>query len=129
MHSIWIDDKQVRRDLERNEAFWKGELEQGPLMWVTVADAAPGTPPPEPGTDDEIWTDVQYVIEAAGYALHTRGTSEMPCQAPRLSTRNRGRRSAHLPAGRSPKARTGAIPTVESAAGSHEGAGLVKYFV
>lgn len=69
MHSIWIDDKQVQRALQRNEAFWKGELEQGPVMWVTVPDAKPDTPPPEPATDDELWTDVEYVIEAAEYAL------------------------------------------------------------
>jgi hypothetical protein len=73
MHSIWIEEKQLQRALQRNEAFWKGELEQGPLMWVTVPEAKPGTPPPEPGTDDELWTDVEYVIEAAEYALsHAR---------------------------------------------------------
>jgi hypothetical protein len=73
MHSIWINDDQVQRALERNEVFWRGELERGPLMWVTVADAVPGTPPPDPGTDDELWTDVPYVIEAAEYALsHSR---------------------------------------------------------
>ncbi len=38
-------------------------------MWVTVPDAKPGTPPPEPVTDDELWTDVEYVIEAAEYSL------------------------------------------------------------
>jgi len=69
MHSIWIDDKQVQRALQRNEAFWDNTLEQGPLMWVTVPDAKPGTPPPEPATDDELWTDVEYVIEAAEYSL------------------------------------------------------------
>ncbi len=73
MHSIWIDDRQVQRALRRNEAFWTGELEQGPLMWVTVPDAIPGTPPAEPTADDELWTDVQYVIEAADYSLsHSR---------------------------------------------------------
>jgi len=69
MHSIWIDDKQVQRALQRNEAFWNNTLEQGPLMWVTVPDAKPGAPPPEPATDDELWTDVEYVIEAAEYSL------------------------------------------------------------
>lgn len=73
MHSIWVDDRQVQRALRRNEAFWTGELEQGPLMWVTVPDAVHGTPPAEPATEDELWTDVQYVIEAADYSLsHTR---------------------------------------------------------
>lgn len=73
MHSIWVDDRQVQRALRRNEAFWKGELEQGPLMWVTVPNAIPGTPPAEPRTEDELWTDVQYVIEAADYSLsHSR---------------------------------------------------------
>ena len=73
MHSIWIDDRQVQRALQRNEAFWTGQLEQGPLMWVTVPDAVAGSPPAEPGTDDELWTDVEYVIEAAEYSLsHSR---------------------------------------------------------
>ena len=69
MHSIWIEDGQLQRALRRNKAFWRGELDQGPLMWITVPDARSGTPPPEPATDDELWTDVQYVIEAAEYAL------------------------------------------------------------
>lgn len=69
MHSIWIDGKQIQRALQRNEAFWKGELEQGPVMWVTVPAPLAGTPPPEPATDDELWTDVEYVIEAAEYSL------------------------------------------------------------
>ena len=69
MHSIWIEDKQVQRALQRNEAFWNNTLEQGPLMWVTVPDAKPCAPPPEPATDDELWTDVEYVIEAAEYSL------------------------------------------------------------
>jgi hypothetical protein len=69
MHSIWIDDRQVQRALERNEAFWDGELEQGPLMWMTVPDAIAGKPPMEPPTDEQLWTDVEYVIEATDYSL------------------------------------------------------------
>jgi hypothetical protein len=72
MHSIWIEEKRLQESLRRHEAFWKGELERGPLMWVTVPDAKPGEPPPEPAGDEQLWTDVGYVIEAAEYSLsHT----------------------------------------------------------
>ena len=65
METIWIEEKQLAQALARNEAFWKGELEEYPLMWVTVPNAKPGNPPPEPENEEEMWTDVDYVITSA----------------------------------------------------------------
>ncbi len=70
MDSPWIAGPQLRRALERHEAFWDGRLEGGPLMWVTVPDARPGVPAPrEPEPEERLWTDVDYVIAAAEHAL------------------------------------------------------------
>ena len=72
MKTPWIKDHQLQTALQRNEAFWTGDLEDYPLMWITVPDALPGIPPDEPPTDDELWTDVDYVIKVAEYQLsHT----------------------------------------------------------
>jgi len=66
VNTIWIEEKQLCRALQRNEAFWKGELDQGPLLWVTV----PGAPSvPEPASEDELWTNVDYVMAATDSAL------------------------------------------------------------
>lgn len=64
MKTIWIEDNKLSESLERNEAFWKGVLKDGPLMWVTVPEAKPGTPPPEPDEKEKMWTDVDYYIAA-----------------------------------------------------------------
>ncbi len=65
METIWIEEKQLARALARNEAFWKGELEEYPLMWVTALNAKPGNSPPEPDNEEDMWTDVDYVISSA----------------------------------------------------------------
>ncbi|MHB9078747.1 MAG: hypothetical protein ACYC3X_14805 [Pirellulaceae bacterium] len=72
METIWIDERQLSRALLRNEAFWNGELAEGPLLWITVPGAKPVPPVPEPARDEELWTNVDYVITAAEAAL--RGT-------------------------------------------------------
>lgn len=69
MHTPWVPERQLRDSLQRNEAFWRGELSEGPLLWVTVPGARPGTPPAAPATDEEQWTDVQYQIEKTEDAL------------------------------------------------------------
>ena len=69
MITPWIPGKQLKASLTRNEAFWKGELEEGPLLWVTSAGAVPGTPPKAPPTDEEQWMDVGYQIEKTEYTL------------------------------------------------------------
>ncbi len=69
METIFIDDLQRSRALQRNQAFWKGELEEGPLMWVTAPGARPSRSVPEPATEEELWTHVDYVIAAAESAL------------------------------------------------------------
>jgi len=65
METPWIEEKQLAKSLARNEAFWKGELEEYPLMWVTVPDAKPGKSVPEPDEEEKMWTDVDYVIASA----------------------------------------------------------------
>lgn len=69
METIWIEDRQLARALERNEAFWRGELEESPLMWITVPNARRGPVPPEPACEEELWTDVDYVIDLAESCL------------------------------------------------------------
>ena len=69
MRTPWIPEQRLRASLDRNEAFWRGELTERPLLWVTVAGARPGTPPRAPATDEEQWTDVGYQMEKAEDAL------------------------------------------------------------
>ena len=75
MTTPWIPEPRLRAALARNEAFWKGELEEYPLVWVTApaaGAAAGGEPPPAPPTDEEQWTDVGYQVEKTEHALsHT----------------------------------------------------------
>ncbi len=65
MDTIWIEASRVRKACQRNEAFWNNELDDGPLMWVTVPNAKPGTPPAEPDEAEHLWTDVDYYVAAA----------------------------------------------------------------
>jgi hypothetical protein len=47
MHNVdtpWIKEGELALALERNEAFWSGELEEYPLVWITVPQAKPGQP-------------------------------------------------------------------------------------
>ncbi|MHB8861057.1 MAG: hypothetical protein ACYC6N_01545 [Pirellulaceae bacterium] len=69
METIWIEDRQLSQAQVRNEAFWNGELEEGPLLWITVPGAKPVPRVPEPARDEELWTNVDYVIAAADAAL------------------------------------------------------------
>ena len=72
MQTPWIEPGRLQRALARNEAFWSGNLEDGPLAWITAPNALPGTPPPEPPTEEALWTDVDYVLDSAEYQLaHT----------------------------------------------------------
>ena len=69
MNTPWIAERQQARACARHEAFWRGELEEGPLLWVTAPDARPGATVPEPASDDELWTNVDYVIASSQVAL------------------------------------------------------------
>ena len=69
MQSIWVDPRSVALRCARNEAFWRKDLENGPLLWITVPNAKPGTPPTEPATEDALWTDVEYVLAKAEHDL------------------------------------------------------------
>jgi hypothetical protein len=69
MKTLWIEETLLARILARHEAFWRGELEQGPLMWVTAANAKPGPAVCEPATEAELWTNVDYVIASTEAAL------------------------------------------------------------
>lgn len=65
METLYIEPAKLKQSLQRNEAFWNNQLEDYPLLWITVPNARPGKTIPEPATEDELWTDVDYVIEAA----------------------------------------------------------------
>jgi hypothetical protein len=69
METPWITEKALARALARNEAFWRGELEEGPLMWVTAANAKPGPTVPDPAGEEELWTNVDYVIASTEAVL------------------------------------------------------------
>jgi hypothetical protein len=69
METPWIEAGQLSRALERNECFWRGELEQGPLLWVTVPNALPSRSVPEPASEEELWTNVDYVMAATESSL------------------------------------------------------------
>lgn len=69
METIWIEPRQLALALQRNEAFWKKQIDDYPLIWVTVPGATPGRPPPEPATEEALWTDVDYVLANAEYQL------------------------------------------------------------
>ena len=72
MRTLWIEDKRLARALARHEAFWRGELEDGPLMWVTAANAKPGRVIPEPASEEELWTNTDYVIASTEASLARR---------------------------------------------------------
>jgi hypothetical protein len=65
----WIAPGQLARALERNEAFWAGTLDDYPLIWITAPNTLPGSPPPEPPTEEALWTDVDYVLACSEYQL------------------------------------------------------------
>ena len=69
MQTPWIEARQLARAQERNEAFWAGTLDDGPLLWLSAPNARPGAVPPEPDSEDALWTDVDYVIAAAESGL------------------------------------------------------------
>jgi hypothetical protein len=88
MQSIWLDPDSIALRCNRHEAFWRKELTNGPLLWITVPQAKPGTqgdspifvdtkigtvpvctPPDEPATEDALWTDVEYVMAKAEHDL------------------------------------------------------------
>ena len=66
MQTPWIKDEQLTKACKRNKAFWKNELEEYPLLWVT----APGTIDTVPKLEDpaninEKWTNVELAIAHA----------------------------------------------------------------
>jgi hypothetical protein len=69
METEYIEEQQLLKALQRNQAFWRGQMEQGPLMWVTAPGAKPSRSVPEPASEEELWTNVDYVIAAAESAL------------------------------------------------------------
>ena len=69
MTTPWIPERQLQSALLRNAAFWRRELEEYPLLWITAPGATPGTPPPAPPTDEQQWTDVGYQLDKTEDAL------------------------------------------------------------
>ncbi|MEI6385943.1 MAG: hypothetical protein WCQ50_04860 [Spirochaetota bacterium] len=72
METPYVDKALLPAILERNEAFWKGELKEGPLVWATAPDGLPGHLPRAPAVEAEEWTDVGYVMAKAEHSIaHT----------------------------------------------------------
>ncbi len=69
MNSSYMPADRLARALERNELFWRGELEETPLLWITAPDAFPGEVPPNPAHEELMWMDVDYVLAATESAL------------------------------------------------------------
>ena len=69
MRTIWIEQKPLGQTLARHKAFWRGELEEGPLVWVTASNAKPGRVIPEPASEEELWTNTDYVIASTEASL------------------------------------------------------------
>ncbi|MBI5095335.1 MAG: hypothetical protein HZB26_23240 [Candidatus Hydrogenedentes bacterium] len=69
MQTIWIEEERLSRILDRNESFWKGELEEGPITWVTAPGPEPPTPLPEPAREESMWTDPEYVVASVERGL------------------------------------------------------------
>jgi len=65
MQTEWIEPEKLEKSLQRNEAFWRGELEEYPLMWITVPNAKSGETLIEPQNEQELWTNVDYRMVAA----------------------------------------------------------------
>ncbi len=64
MQSIWIDPARLQKAAARNEAFFSGELEEYPLLWITAPTGEPSRLAP-PADELQLWLDPQYVVEAA----------------------------------------------------------------
>jgi hypothetical protein len=69
MNTIWLNNSEVHKRTKRNDAFWSGSLQNGPLMWVTAPKTPKGNPPKKPAALDELWTDIDYVLNNAEYEL------------------------------------------------------------
>ena len=69
MHTAWIEDPQLAKALARNENFWDGHLEEYPLIWITVPKAKPGPSLSEPAREEELWSNVDYLMESTEIQL------------------------------------------------------------
>ncbi|MEW5816525.1 MAG: hypothetical protein AB1798_14175 [Spirochaetota bacterium] len=66
METIWIDEKQLQKSLIRNETFWKGELEEYPLMWITAPNSKKNPPAlKDPADLNEKWTNIDLAMAFA----------------------------------------------------------------
>jgi hypothetical protein len=86
MTTPWIPEGQLAAALSRNEAFWKGQLEEYPLLWVSAPKPVTALPPPAPPTDEEQWTNVDYQMAKAEHSLsHTHFAADaLPIYSPWL---------------------------------------------
>lgn len=69
METPWIEEAQLAEALRRNQAYWRNELEDYPLLWVSASGVKPGASIPGPATEAELWTNVDYAIAAGENAL------------------------------------------------------------
>ncbi|HOR26578.1 MAG TPA: hypothetical protein PLS90_02135 [Candidatus Sumerlaeota bacterium] len=69
METIWIAENKLGTKLRRNRAFWRGELEEYPLLWFPVEGARPMPALPEIWPEERMWTDIEYVMESTENSL------------------------------------------------------------
>jgi hypothetical protein len=66
MQTPWIKEGQLAKACLRNEAFWKNEIEEYPLMWITAPDTNGTVPKLSDSSDiNEKWTNVDLAIAHA----------------------------------------------------------------
>jgi hypothetical protein len=65
MRSIYLDEARLKQRTAGNEAFWQGTLPDYPIIWITAPDPKPGYEIPAPATEAGLWTEVEYVVQAA----------------------------------------------------------------
>ncbi|MCL5270223.1 MAG: hypothetical protein M1457_06675 [bacterium] len=86
METIYKEEKTRLEAERRNELFWRGELDDYPLLWVLAPNGK--TPPPvaAPASLDERWMNVDYVLDraAAGCAATYYGGDALPVHFPNL---------------------------------------------
>jgi len=87
METSWIEEKQLAKALERNEAWWAGTLDdEYPLLWITAPDGKPARAITPPSNENDLWLDTDYVMDVAEDSLsRTHYVADaLPVQVPWL---------------------------------------------
>jgi hypothetical protein len=69
MKSNYLPPDEVSRRAARHEAFWQGRLTDYPIIWITAPEPKPSYEVAAPATEAELWTNVEYVMQATHSTL------------------------------------------------------------